>query len=433
VTRGGLLRLLGVVFGVAVAIGNTIGSGILKAPGEVASLLPTPVLFLGVWALGGLYAFLSALSIAELGTMIPRAGGQYAFARRALGDYPGFVVGISDWLSTCGSTAAAALVIGEYLAVLVPGLHAAALAVGATVLFAVLQILGVVVSGRVQELTSLAKTLAFALLVAACFAFGGGSAATAPVAAPQGGSLAVALLLALQAVIFTYDGWTGVIYFSEEVKNPARAVPRALFLGVALIAAIYLLVNLALLYVAPLGAYAGATLAVGVAAGKVFGAAGDPVIRWLMLISMIAAINAYHLMATRVLFGMGRDGLFFRRAMEVNRAGTPVPALLVSAGVSVAFILSGTFEQVIAVLSFFFVANYSVSFISLFVLRRREPDADRPFRVPLYPWLPALTLIGSLAFLAGSIAGDPRSSLFALLLLAASAALFFALRRQGAS
>jgi APA family basic amino acid/polyamine antiporter len=430
VARRGLLRLLGVLFGVAVAIGNTIGSGILKAPGEIASLLPTPALFLGVWALGGLYAFLSALSIAELGTLIPRAGGQYAFARRALGDYAGFVVGMSDWLSTCGSTAAAALVIGEYLAVLVPGLHAAALAVGVTVLFAVLQILGVVVSGRVQEVTSLLKTLAFVLLVAACFAFGGGSAVPAPVAAPHGGSLAVALLLALQAVIFTYDGWTGVIYFSEEVKDPVRAVPRALCLGVVLIAAIYLMVNLALLHVAPLDAYAGSTLAVGVAAGKVFGAAGDPVIRWLMLISMIAAINAYHLMATRVLFGMARDGLFFRRATDVNRGGTPVPALLVSAAVAVAFILSGTFEQVIAVLSFFFVANYSVSFISLFVLRRREPDADRPFRVPLYPVLPALTLLGSLAFLGGSIAGDARSSIFALVLLATSAAAFFALRRD---
>jgi APA family basic amino acid/polyamine antiporter len=431
VARGGLLRLLGVVFGVAVAIGNTIGSGILKAPGEIAALLPTPALFLGVWALGGLYAFLSALSIAELGTLIPRAGGQYAFARRALGDYAGFVVGMSDWLSTCGSTAAAALVIGEYLAVLVPGLHAVGLAVGVTVFFAVLQILGVVVSGRVQEVTSLLKTLAFALLVAACFAFGGGGfEAAAPVAAPQGGSLAIAVLLALQAVIFTYDGWTGVIYFSEELKDWTRAVPRALFLSVALIAAIYLLVNLALLHVAPLGEYAGATLAVGVAAGKVFGAAGDPVIRWLMLISMIAAINAYHLMATRVLFGMSRDGLFFRGAMDVNRVGTPVPALLISAGVAVAFILSGTFEQVIAVLSFFFVANYSVSFISLFVLRRREPAADRPFRVPLYPLLPALTLLGSLAFLAGSIAGDPRSSIFALVLLATSATAFLALRRD---
>src|SRR5205085_8758860 len=144
--RGALLRLLGVSFGVAVAVGNTIGSGILKAPGEMATLLPSPATFLAVWALGGAYAFLSALSLAELGTLVPRAGGQYAFARRALGDYAGFVVGYSDWLSTCGSTAAAALVIGEYLAILVPALHATALAVGVTVLFALLQLRGVRIS-----------------------------------------------------------------------------------------------------------------------------------------------------------------------------------------------------------------------------------------------------------------------------------------------
>ncbi len=426
--RRGLLRLLGVVFGVAVAIGNTIGSGILKAPGEVATLLPRPSLFIGIWALGGLYAFLSALSIAELGTLIPRAGGQYAFARRALGEYAGFVVGCSDWLSTCGSTAAAALVIGEYLALLLPRLHGAAtiLAVAVTVIFALLQIRGVRVSGRVQEATSLLKTIAFALLVIACFALSRGAT---QVAAPATRALPVAIVLALQAVIFTYDGWTGVIYFSEEVKDPAREVPRALFLSVALIAAIYLLVNLALVHVAPLAELAGSTLAVGVAAGKLFGAAGDPVIRWLTVLSMIAAINAYHLMATRVLFGMARDGLVFRRAVEVNRGGTPVTALLVSAAVAVGFILSGTFEQVIAVLSFFFVANYAISFLSLIVLRRREPQAERPFRVPLYPFLTLLTLAGSLAFLGGSIAGDPRNSLFALLLLVASAPVYLLLKR----
>ncbi len=144
---------------------------------------------------------------------------------------------------------------------------------------------------------------------------------------------------------------------------------------------------------------------------------------------MIAAINAYHLMATRVLFGMARDGLVFRRAVEVNRGGTPVTALLVSAAVAVGFILSGTFEQVIAVLSFFFVANYAISFLSLIVLRRREPQAERPFRVPLYPFLTLLTLAGSLAFLGGSIAGDPRNSLFALLLLVASAPVYLLLKR----
>jgi APA family basic amino acid/polyamine antiporter len=244
---------------------------------------------------------------------------------------------------------------------------------------------------------------------------------------------AVALVLALQAVIFTYDGWTGVIYFSEEVKEPARDVPRALCLGVLLIAAIYLLVNLALLHVVPLRELAGSTLAVGVAASRLFGAAGDPVIRWLTLISMIAAIHAYHLMATRVLFGMARDGLFFRRAVSVNRGGTPVPSLLISATVAVAFILSGTFEQVVAVLSFFFVANYSVSFVSLFILRRREPHAERPFRVPLYPYLTGLTLAGSLAFLAGSVAGDPKRSLVALLLLVLSGPVFLLMKRPAFS
>lgn len=421
---GRLHRLLGVSFGVAVAVGNTIGSGILKAPGEIAALLPAPALFIGVWAAGGLYAFLSSLCIAELGTMIPRAGGQYAFARRALGDYPGLVVGISDWLSTCGSAAAVALVIGEYVS---PPL-AVPIAVAITLFFAMLQILGVRVSARVQEWTSLLKTLAFAFLIAACFVLAGPMPHGAPVA--HTAPVLLPLLVALQAVIFTYDGWTGVIYFSEEVVDPARDVPRSLFSGVALVAAIYLLVNLALLRLAPLSDYAGAPLAAGIAAGRLFGAAGDPVLRALTIVSMIAAIHAYHLMAARVLFGLARDGLFFRRVMDVNRVGTPVPALLVGTGVTILFILSGTFEQVVAVLSFFFVANYSISFASLFILRRREPDAPRPFRTPLYPWLPAATLAGSLAFLGGSIAGDLRGSLIALGLLALSAPMFLLRRRR---
>src|SRR4051812_30764823 len=194
---GALLRLLGVSFGVAVAVGNTIGSGILKAPGEMAALLPSPATFLAVWALGGAYAFLPAPWRAELGTLIPRAGGQSASARRALGDYAGFVVGYGDWLSTCGATAAAALVIGEYLALLVPALRGAAtaLAVGVTVLFAGLQLRGVRLSGRVQEVTSLVKTLAFAVVIVACFVAGHSATAAAPVPTH---ALPVALVLALQ-------------------------------------------------------------------------------------------------------------------------------------------------------------------------------------------------------------------------------------------
>ncbi|HWW73940.1 MAG TPA: APC family permease, partial [Pyrinomonadaceae bacterium] len=153
--RGHLLRVLGVVFGMAVTVGITIGMGILRTPGEVAALLPNAWLFIGVWLLGGVYALLGAFSVAELGTMIPRSGGFYVFARRALGEYPGFVVGWSDWLSTCGTIAVVALVLGEYAGMLVPALAGSEVPVACcvTAAFALLQWRGVRWGGRSQELT----------------------------------------------------------------------------------------------------------------------------------------------------------------------------------------------------------------------------------------------------------------------------------------
>ena len=430
-----LLRVLGIGFGLAVTIGNTIGAGILRTPGEVAERLPNVWLFLGVWVAGGLYALLGAVSLAELGTMIPRSGGQYVFAERALGRYAGFIVGWSDWLSTCGSTAAVSIVVGEYAGVLFPALAGQILSVAifVTITFALLQWRGVRWGSNAQNLTSLIKALAFIALVVACFAFGGKglSSSSSVQEQPQitgGLPLMFALVLALQSVIYTYDGWNGVVYFSEEVRDPSRNIPRSLFLGVLSIIGIYLLVNLALVYVLPLSQIAGDKLAIGTAAQAVFGRYGDTIIRGLTIISMLSAINAYHLMATRVLFSMSRDGLCSKKAERVNMGGTPTAALFMSALVAVLFILSGTFEKVIAILAFFFVANYAISFTSVFVLRRREPDLERPYRAWGYPWTTALALLGSIAFLCGAVWSDTRNSLYALLLLAASYPAFVLLR-----
>jgi APA family basic amino acid/polyamine antiporter len=431
--RGKLLRVLGVGFGLAVIIGNTIAAGILRTPGQIAEQLPSAWLFMGVWVVGGLYVLLGALSLAELGTMIPRAGGQYAFARRALGDYAGFVVGWSDWISTCGTTAAVAIVIGEYSSVLFPALAGRIVSIALTVAvgFAILQWRGVKWGSNTQNVTGLLKALAFVALVIACFALGGGETrpAAAAVTAPSGLPLLIALVVSLQAVIYTYDGWAGVVYFSEEVRDPARDIPRALMGGVLSIIAIYLMMNAALLYVLPISEIAGKDLAAGTAAQVVFGQYGDTIIRSLMVLSMVSGINAYHLMATRVLYAMSRDGLFSARAATVNEGGTPTVALFVGTLVAVAFILSGTFEQVTAVLAFFFVANYTLSFISVFVLRRREPNAERPYRTWGYPWTTALALVGSVAFLAGAVASDTRNSVYALLLLAASYPAFLLVKR----
>jgi basic amino acid/polyamine antiporter, APA family len=425
--------VLGVGFGLAVIIGNTIGAGIFRAPGTIALQLPHPWLFLGVWLLGGIFALLGAISLAELGAMIPRSGGQYVFARYALGEYAGFIVGWSDWLSTCGSAAAVSLVIGEFAGALFPTLKDKGVVIAATIaiVFAALQWHGIVWGSVVQNSTSLLKALAFLLLIAAAFIFGGqGSFTThAALPTPSGFALLAALMLSLQSVIYTYDGWNGVVYFSEEVTNPGRDIPRAMIGGVLLIIGLYLLVNVALLYVLPISKIAGQDFAAGAAAQVIFGRYGDTVFRSLTIISMLSAINAYHLMSTRVLFAISRDGLFAKQAASVNKGGTPVVALAMSVAVAVLFIVFGEkFDIVISALAFFFVANYTLSFVSIFVLRRREPEKDRPYRAWGYPWTTALALIGSVVFLVGAIAADlagqTRYSLYALVLLAVSYPLF---------
>lgn len=424
VERGRLLQVLGLGFGLAVIIGNTIGAGILSTPGKIAEQLPNPWLFIGVWLVGGVYALLGAVSIAELGTMLPRSGGQYVFARHALGDYAGFIVGWSDWISTCGSTAFISLVIAQYSVVLLPGLgeRVPGIALAIVLAFGIIQWRGIRWGSGVQNITSLVKTLAYILLVLACFLLAGDSQveSSGDVSAPTGVKLFVAVILALQAVIYTYDGWTGVVYFSEEVKDPARDIPRSMIGGVLAVIAIYLLVNLAVLWVLPISQIAGSDLALGKAAEAIFGPNGDRIFRSLMILAMLSAVNACQLMATRVLFAMSRDGLFSTRGAQANKGGTPTVALFFSTIVAALFILTGTVDQVLAVVAFFFVVNYTVSFSVVFLLRRREPDRPRPYRAWGYPWTTGLTLLGSICFLAGAVASDTKNSLYALALLAAS-------------
>jgi len=433
---GRLLRVLGVAFGIAVIIGNTIGVGILRTPGDVAARLPSSPLFLAAWVLGGIYALLGAVSVAELGTMSPRSGGQYVFVRRALGEYPGFVVGWSDWISSCGSTAAVSIVTGEYLGVLIPTLagHESLIASLAVIIFSALQWRGVRWGDVAQQILSLAKALALVGLVAVAFALG--EQTTAPAAAatvPRGFGLFLAFMLALQGVIFTYDGWTGVIYFGGEVRNPGRDIPRSMIGGVLLVLGIYLSLNLAFLYLLPISRMANEPFVAGAAAEAIFGARGDTVIRTIMVVSAMGAINAIILMSSRVPLAMAGDGLMLREVARVNRGGTPTAALLLSGAIALGFIVTGTFERVLALLAFFFVASYAMSFLSVFVLRRREPDAPRPYRAWGYPWTTGLVLVGSVAFLAGQLIGDTRNTLWSLALIGLSYPVYRFIRRGRAA
>jgi basic amino acid/polyamine antiporter, APA family len=430
-----LLTVLGVVFGLSVIIGNTVGSGILRTPGEIAQHLPSVALFLSVWVMGAVYAALGANSLAELGTMMPESGGFTVFVRRGMGPYAGFVIGWSDWLSTCSSAALAAIVIGEYSALLFGWQTGVASTIGSTVIimFALLQWIGVRSGSRAQMITAIAKTGAFVVLIVACFVWGRGlglqASDTARAAVPHGFALVTALVLSMQAVIFTYDGYYAVTYFSGEVRDPAREIPRSIFGGVIAVGLLYVLVNLAFLYVLPLSIMAGDPLVAGSAAREVFGARGDTVLRWIMIISLLSAVNAFQLMASRVLYRLGAQG-FLPSAEYVNRGGTPSVGLLLGTIVVLALVITGTFEIVLAITAFFFVANYTLTFASLLILRKKEPGAPRPYKAKGHPWTTGGVFVLSVAFLIGAVAADTLNSLYSLVLLAASWPIFLLMRRR---
>jgi APA family basic amino acid/polyamine antiporter len=425
-SRGHLHRILGVGFGVAVIIGGTVGSGILRTPGEIAGHLRSPGLVMAVWVAGGIYAFFCTLAVTELGTMLPQAGGWYVYSRRAFGNYGGFIVGCTDWIVQATSMAYLAVAFGEFVAEFHPAWHGRTegLAIGILILLALLNSFGLRAGARTQELTSLAKCLALVAFVVACFAIAPNSAATAPavemIHAPEGG-LVLALLISLQGVIITYDGWYSAIYFTEEDTNPSESLPRSSIVGIVACIAIYLLVNVSLLHVLPMNRLAGAPMPAVDAAQLIFGGRGRQVILVMSVVAALSTINSLLLLSPRILFGMSRDGLLPSKVASVNAGGTPATALWLSTIAAIALVVfAGTFEKLIAMASFLFVAVYLSGFCALFVLRKREPELPRPFKLWGYPWTNLGVLVASAAFLVATIVGDLKDALFTLVLIGLS-------------
>jgi APA family basic amino acid/polyamine antiporter len=419
--RSGLLRVLGVGFGLAVIVGSTLGIGILRTPGLVAAQLASPQGVLAVWIVGGLYTLLGAVCLTELGTMLPEAGGYYVYARRAFGAGAGFAVGWTDWLTYCFVLGYISIAIGEFAVLLAPALAPLGKAVALAVLLAIaaLQWAGVRVSGRFQEIATAVKFLAFVALVIACLAFAASAAPRPASTALAAGSLA-GIVVALQSVAITFGGWQSALYFTEEDRDPARNLPRSMIGGVLAVLVVYVLVNVALLAVLPLSELARSTLPAADAARAIFGEGGGRLITLLSLVSLPPLLNAILMIGTRILFALGRDGLMFGAAAAVSRRGTPTVAMAVTTAVAALLIVTGTFQKLVAVASFFLAANYVGSCLALIVLRLKEPGLARPFRAWGYPWSAAVVLAGAVAFLAGVLVGDPPTAAIATALLVAA-------------
>jgi APA family basic amino acid/polyamine antiporter len=416
-SSGRLLNVLGLAFGLAGSVGGTIGAGILRTPGLVAAQLPSEPSILLIWLLGGLYALLGACCIAELAAALPRAGGWYVYADAAFGRRAGLVVGWCDWVAHCIGLAWVATTLGDYLAGYLSDpseLSGRWIALAVLGLFSGIQLLGVRAGGASQELLSLAKAGAFMALVLACFLLPQPAAvALKPPAFTPGMPSVVPLVLALQAVITTYDGWASPVYFAEEFSDPSRDLPRSLIGGVVAVLVLYLLINLALLHVLPISTLATSHLPAATAARALVGPWGGLAITAIALVALLGLINTVVMAAPRIVYALGRDGLLPTFTAGVNTGGTPVAALLLTVGAAGLLVLAGSFERLLAIGAVLYVLLPLSGLAALAALRMQQPELARPFRCWLYPLTPLVVGGISIAFLVATSIGDPLSSLIA--------------------
>lgn len=416
-----LLRILGLGFGLALAFGSTVGVGILRLPGTVAAALGDPTLIMLAWVIGGLYAIMGAVAVAELAAMIPVVGGFRVYARRAYGEGVGFAVGWVDWLFNVAALAPVSITVVAFLGVLWPPatVHPRAAAVAIIAVFTGIHWAGLRMGSSLTAIISTAIGLLFAVLIAGCFLAEPAAAPVLPLATTPGSlpllsmAMLFAVVPALRAVLTAYDGWYGPIYMAEENTDPARTLPRAIIGGTLLVMLLYLMFNFAILRVLPLPVLAASILPAADAARIVLPRGGAELVTVISVLTLLSLLNNTLLMAPRVLFGIGRDGLLTAQAALVSDGGTPRGALVFSSAAAVLVILSGSFEQIIALATVLFLVLYVSAFLAVFVLRHREPTLFRPYKAFGYPFTTAIVLVGSVIFLVAAIVEDPRSALIA--------------------
>jgi amino acid transporter len=412
--RHHLLKILGVSFGVAVAVGDMIGSGILRAPNIMATTIPSISFIMGLWLFGAFDAALGANVFAELGTTLPKSGGAYVYAQRAFGDIGGLIVGWANWLAFMAGIASAAISFANFLPLLWPWAAAHTIGVALAMLIALFgaNILGLREGRTLQESTSFIKAAMLILFCVAAILFAPQTAPLAPrLAAPMLGWSA--LVAGYQLVRGAYAGWDAPVYFSEETVDPAATLPRALFIGLALTSFLYVAVNAALLYALGLNGVAASPLPFTVVVSH-FGSVASVLFALTALITVASCANAGIMAGPRIIYAMARDGLLPRIFETVNSGGSPSAAFVLTAVVSLALAASGEFGLVFGLIGTLNGMAAIGIVAALFWLRRREPGLARPFRAIGYPVLPALWLVMQLALFALVAASDRVGVLFAV-------------------
>jgi basic amino acid/polyamine antiporter, APA family len=444
-TDAKLVRRLSLSDSILLLAGGIIGSGIFLTAQSIATETRYPYLFLAVWVIGAGVTLLACFAFAELGAMFPEAGGQYVYMREAYGDAAGFLYG---WMyftvSATGTVAALGVGFATYLGQALPALETQRtvlaagpltitrghlLALAAIALQTVINIFGVKKGAVLQNIATWAKFAAIGGFIVLGLALGRGSWSHYSGAIPATtGSLPLltAVGVALIAVFWAYDGWVYITFVAGEVKDPKRNLPRTLIWGMTLVGAVYIAINAVYLYALPMNEIAAHEAVAQTAAVSMFSPWVAPWLSLMVALSCFGAMAPCLMSGARVYYAMAEDGIFFRALARVHpRWHTPVVSLVLQAVWAAALTLSGKYDELFTYVMFMMVLSYVLTVAGLFVLRRKRPDMDRPYRCTGYPWLPAIYVVLGSAWAINAAMQEQKATLRGALIVLVGVPFYF--------
>jgi APA family basic amino acid/polyamine antiporter len=447
----GLVRAIGLGSAIMLVVGSVIGSGIFLTTGNMATSIPSASLLLAAWTLGGVLAITGGLTYAEMGAMFPRSGGVYVFLREAFGLLPAFLYGWAAMLVVIsGGVAAVAVGFAEYVSYFVPELGLAQIlltmptglgtltisagqlvAASSIVILGTINYVGVRSGNLVNFVLTVAKIAGLAALPIMAIVASRVDPVFVPVMPADVTRPVASFGVAMIAVLWTYEAWYFLTYAAGEVKNPQRNVPLALMIGILLLTTIYLVVNVSYMFALTIDEMKGVTRIAEKAASALVGPAGASFVALTVVVSTFGCNAGAILSGSRILFAMSNDRVFFPAAQRVHpKYRTPHVAIVGLTAWSTILALSGTYEQLFTYVMFASILFSVATGLALFRLRTTMPDHPRPYRTWGYPWVPAVFILGSTAFVLNTLIERPAQSLAGLGLLALGLPVYWYWRRQ---
>ena len=432
-----LERVLSLLDATMINVGGIIGSGIFMVPATVAFFTGSTSLFFLVWILGGIVSLFGALSVAELGAAMPRAGGQYVYLNEAYGPLWGYLYGWSAVaVINTASIAAVGVAFSEYLGFFFPISDASikGIAVVTIVLLTIINIVDVKSGAWFQNLFTLSKLGAiFGIILLGLVMEGGTNQNLSPIFSDKPFiGLIGPLGLAMVSVLWTFDGWIFITYVAGEVKNPGRNIPLSLIFCMLIVVSVYLLLNYVLLFTLGFTGMNGSELVVSDAASVFLGNKGAAVVTLIILISLIGANNGFVLSSARINYAMARDKLFFNQAAQIHsRFKSPANALIIQCVWACLLTFTGTFNQLITYIIFTSWIFYGMSAGAVIILRKKKPDMDRPYKTPAYPWIPIIFIFFAIFLTINTIMEAPRDATIGAGIILAGLPLYYYWKKNG--